>query len=139
MTQEEKFSGFDFSRNPYEAEARRLWGDEAVEKSTRSIRGMSEKDRSELGVQMDGLFAELAALRGEDPAGLEAHRAMKKMFALFNDRFGGVYSPEAFAGLGRMYAEDGRFTRSIDRYGDGLAAWLARAMPAFARGLQAKL
>src|SRR5699024_6331089 len=32
MSNKEKFAGFDFSHNPYEQEARKRWGDEAVNK-----------------------------------------------------------------------------------------------------------
>lgn len=52
MTQKEKFSGFDMSHNPYETEARRLWGNEAVDQSSAHISAMSadEKDAVSKGM-----------------------------------------------------------------------------------------
>lgn len=35
MTNEEKFKGFDFSKNPYEQEARERWGDKSVNESNK--------------------------------------------------------------------------------------------------------
>lgn len=37
MSNKEKFAGFDFSKNDYEEEARRRWGDEAVDRSNETI------------------------------------------------------------------------------------------------------
>ncbi len=37
MSNKEKFEGFDFSRNPYEKEARERWGNEAVDKSSAKL------------------------------------------------------------------------------------------------------
>lgn len=133
MTTEEKFNGFDFSKNPYEKEARRLWGDEAVEKSSARIQALPEAGKKAVAEQMDNLFRELAALRGKDPAGEAAQQAMEKMFRYFNDNFGNIYTPQAFGGLGSLYVTDARFTKNIDRYGEGLAAFLSKAMPIYAK------
>lgn len=37
MSNKEKFAGFDFSKNDYEEEVRRRWGDEAVDRSNETI------------------------------------------------------------------------------------------------------
>lgn len=43
------------------------------------------------------------------------------------------YSLEVFAGLGEMYVQDERFTKSIDKYGEGLAQFMSEAMKVFAK------
>src|SRR5690625_27880 len=49
MSEQERFSGFDFKNNPYEQEARERWGDQAVEESKDKINKMrSEEHTSEL-------------------------------------------------------------------------------------------
>lgn len=132
MTPEEKFVGFDFKENPYEEEARRRWGDEAVDKSNAHIGSKSQKEQKELGESFNELFRELASIRNEPPASEIAQKAMDKMFRYFNNSFGVTYSLEAFAGIGRMYVEDTRFTTNIDKFGEGLSEFLAEAMTIYA-------
>jgi hypothetical protein len=55
------------------------------------------------------------------------------MFRFFNENFGNIYMPEMFAGLGQMYVNDPRFTKNIDRYGDGLSQFLEGAMSVYAK------
>jgi len=44
----------------------------------------------------------------------------------------GNYSLEAFKGLEQMYVNDERFTKSIDGFGEGLAAFMRDAMTVYA-------
>lgn len=132
MTQKEKFGGFDMTHNPYEEEARRLWGDEAVDQSNARIRSMSADEQNAIAKGMDELFRELAQVRTESPDSEAAQKAMDKMYYYLNKNFGFQYSLEAFAGLGQMYVDDDRFTRNIDKFGEGLSAFLARSMAVYA-------
>lgn len=132
MSMKEKFGGFDMTNNPYEEEARRLWGNEAVDKSNAYISSLSEKERVSVAQGMDNLFSELAAIRNENPASDIAQKAMEKMYSYFNKNFGYQYTPEAFAGVGQMYITDARFTKNIDKYGAGLSNFLAEAMRIYA-------
>lgn len=133
MTPEEKFTGFDLTDNPYEEEARRLWGDQAVDTSNAKLAALAPEGRGAAAKEMHSLFTRLAALRGEAPESEAAQSAVDDMFHYFNQTFGNLYTPEAFAGLGQMYVADERFTQNIDRYGEGLSAFLARAMGEYAR------
>lgn len=135
MTNREKFGGFDFSRNPYQEEARRLWGDEAVDKSSAHLASLSAAGQQALSADMDALFRGLAGLRAEDPRSAAAQDAVAKFHRFLNEKTGHHYTPAAFAGLGQLYVDDERFTENIDRYGAGLAAFLAEAMAAYAQGL----
>lgn len=128
MTQKEKFGGFDMTHNPYEEEARRLWGDEAVDASHARIGSLSSDEQKEIADGLEGLFQELALIRYESPDSHVAQNAMEKMYHYFNKNFGYEYSLEAFAGLGKLYVEDQRFTKNIDKYGEGLSAFLYEAM-----------
>ena len=67
MSQREKFKGFDFSYNPYEEEARQLWGDETVEKSNDFIASKSDRESNDMEKTLDELFRGLAEIRDEDP------------------------------------------------------------------------
>lgn len=132
MNQTEKFAGFDFTNNPYEAEARRIWGDDVIDKSIAHIGAMSEGEAGGVGAGMDALFRELAQFKDQDPSGPEVQQAMSRMYHFFNANFGYHYTPEAFAGLGQLYVEDQRFTKNIDWYGEGLSAFLSKAMKVYA-------
>jgi len=126
MTNEEKFKGFDFSSNPYEQEARERWGDEAVDKANKNVAQFGEKEQQE----MNRIYSNLAALRGTDPASIEAQEAIGDWYTFLNKI--GDYSLEAFAGLGEMYVADERFTKNIDQFGEGLAAFMRDAMKVYA-------
>ena len=133
MSQKEKFEGFDMSHNPYEEEARKLWGDAVVDKSNAHISALSKEKQDEISNGMDTLFTELAAIRHEKPDSPIVQAAMEKMFAYFNQNFGYTYTPEAFAGLGQMYVNDNRFTEYIDNYGEGLSKFLSEAMSIYTK------
>ncbi|MGG4035269.1 MerR family transcriptional regulator [Paenibacillus cisolokensis] len=130
MTNAEKFEGFDFSRNPYEQEARERWGDEAVDRSKAKLGSMSKAEQEALGEEMNAIYRKLASLRHESPASEAAQDAIREWFELLNRM--GHYSLDAFKGLGQMYVDDVRFTKNIDQFGEGLAVFMRDAMAVFA-------
>lgn len=132
MSLKEKFGGFDMTHNPYEEEARQLWGDEAVDQTNAHISSLSADEKGSITKGMNALFTELATIQSEDPASDIVQKTMEKMYQYFNGNFGYTYSPEAFAGVGQMYVTDIRFTKNIDQYGKGLSKFLAEAMKIYA-------
>lgn len=132
MSIKDKFHGFDFTNNPYEDEARRLWGDKAVDQSNAHIKSLSQNEQETIAKGMDALFTDLAKIRKEAPDSATAQAAMAKMYSHFNANFGFRYSLEAFAGVGQMYVTDERFTENVDKYGDGLAKFLSETMKIYA-------
>lgn len=127
MTTEEKFEGFDFSHNPYEQEARKLWGDKAVDESNAKVKGMSQEAQE----VVSEIYTKLASIRHTSPESIEAQEAIKEWFDCLNNHFGN-YSLDAFKGLGQLYIEDERFTKNIDQYGESLAKFMCEAMGHFA-------
>lgn len=126
MTNEEKFSGFDFGDNPYEQEARDRWGNEAVDKANKNV----ESFRKEAKEDMNRIYFKLAELRYTDPASAKAQETIGEWFTYLNKI--GNYSLEAFAGLGEMYVADERFMKNIDKFGEGLAEFMRDAMKVYA-------
>lgn len=131
MTNEEKFEGFDFSSNPYEEEAREKWGDEAIDKSNNYLAALNKDKLKELNAGMENILKDLAKLKKEKPDSEEVQAEMKRFFEFLNS-LGYKYSYEAFAGLGELYTLDERFTKSIDKFGEGLADFLSKSMSFFA-------
>lgn len=125
MTNEEKFKGFDFGKNPYEQEARDRWGDKAVDESNKK----SAQFGPELGEEMNQIYFSLAGIRHMDPSSDEAQAGIGEWFTFLNKM--GSYSLEAFKGLGEMYVEDERFRKNIDKFGDGLAVFMRDAMAGY--------
>ncbi|MBC1442927.1 MerR family transcriptional regulator [Listeria seeligeri] len=132
MTNEEKFTGFDFSTNPYEEEAKKLWGYETVEQANANISKMTNTEKLTIKESFDAEFRSLAAIRTLHPASDEVQLRMDHFFHYLNDNHGNIYSLEAFRGLGEMYVADERFTKNIDQFGDGLALFLKEAMKVYA-------
>lgn len=126
MTNKEKFKGFDFSKNPYEKEARERWGDKAVDESNQK----AVQFGPELGNEMNRIYFKLAELRHLSPECDEAQAAIGEWFDFLNEM--GNYSLEMFEGLGQMYVADERFTKNIDQFGEGLAVFMRDAMAAYA-------
>ncbi|CAH1197583.1 HTH-type transcriptional activator mta [Paenibacillus plantiphilus] len=130
MTNKEKFEGFDFSRNPYEQEARERWGDRAVDESNARLAGMSKGQQQAMSDEMTALYTKLASLRHHAPASSEAQAGIKEWYDMLNRM--GCYSLDAFKGLGQMYVDDERFTKNIDKFGEGLALFMRDAMAVYA-------
>lgn len=127
MSNQEKFSGFDFSGwNKHEQEARDRWGDEVVDKAAANVAG----NEKEMGEEMNQIYRQLASIRHLDPSSKEAQEAIGTWFTFLNKI--GTYSLDAFAGVGEMYVADDRFTENIDQFGEGLSAFMCDAMKEYA-------
>lgn len=127
MTNEEKFEGFDFSHNPYEQEARKRWGNKAVDESNAKVEGMSKEAQA----TVTKIYTKLSELRHTSPKSEKAQELIKEWFDCLNTNFGN-YSLIAFKGLGQMYINDERFTKNIDQYGEGLAQFMCDGMSYYA-------
>ena len=125
MSNQEKFEGFDFSRNPYEQEARERWGDQAVDEANEKAKNMSDFEE-----KFNEIYRHLATLRHLSPDSEEAQEGIDEWYQFLNKM--GNYSLEAFKGLGQMYVDDERFTKNIDKFGEGLAAFMRDAMAVYA-------
>ncbi|WP_232225564.1 MerR family transcriptional regulator [Oceanobacillus manasiensis] len=130
MSAEEKFEGFDFSKNPYEEKARKRWGDEAVDQSNAKLNNMSKGEKKKFEEKFNAIYAGLAEVRHLDPGSETAQEKIEEWFYFLNDM--GSYSLDAFKGLGQMYVDDQRFTKNIDQFGEGLALFMRDAMGIYA-------
>lgn len=129
MNEKEKFTGFNFKSNPYQQEARKLWGD----KSINYLNALGSDQLDALSSHMDALFKQLSKVSNLQPNNPIVQDEIGKMYNFFNTKFGYHYTPEAFAGVGQMYISDERFKKNIDAYGEGLSEFLAQAMDIFAK------
>lgn len=126
MSNQEKFEGFDFSHNPYEQEARKKWGDKVVDQANKKVKNMTTFEQE----RFNEIYRNLATLRHLSPDSKEVQEGIDEWYQFLN-KMGG-YSLETFKGLGQMYVDDERFTKNIDRFGEGLAAFMRDAMAVYA-------
>ncbi len=126
MTHKEKFQGFHFDENPYEQEAREKWGDRAVDEANERAKNLSSSEKN----KFNKIFQKLADIRHLSPESEEAQEAIHEWYKFINKL--GNYTPEMFKALGQMYVDDERFTKNIDRFGEGLAKFMRDAMAVYA-------
>jgi hypothetical protein len=126
---ENLFEGFDAAQ--YEDEARQRWPEEYAS-SKRFTDTLSPADTERMQKEMTAQMVRMAELRAAGtPVDAEAvqremddlHRSISRMW---------TPNAEAFAGLGRMYVEDPRFTATYDRVSPGLAEYYRDAMAVYA-------
>ncbi|KAA0549361.1 MerR family transcriptional regulator [Bacillus sp. BGMRC 2118] len=130
MSNQEKFEGFNFQSNPYEEEARKRYGNKAVDESNKKIESLSSDEQRELGDAINETYRKLAALRNDSPESKQSQAAIEEWYHQLNKM--GNYSFEAFKGLGQLYVQDERFTKNIDQFGEGLAMFMCKAMEFYA-------
>ncbi len=124
---EEKFKGLNFDNNPYEAEARQKWGDK-VDRSKELIHSKSDMEKTAMSDEMTAIFTGFAKLAGNDPQSAEVQALTKRFHEFLNSNIGSFYNKDVFKGLGLMYLEDGRFTETLDKFGEGTAKLMSEAM-----------
>lgn len=127
MTNEEKFTGFDFADNRYEEEARKRYGNQTIDETKVKVDAAFTEE-------MNAIFRKLARLRSYDVEGDLVQKEIGKWYNHLNTIH--RYSYDAFAVLAHLYTADERLTENIDQFGDGLASWIAEAMLVYVRNKQ---
>lgn len=133
MSDKEKFAGFkqklvEENEKKYGKEIREKYGDEAVDRSNKILKGMTQEQYEEVTkLEKEIIETLLKAFKTEDPAGELAQKAadLHRQWLSF---FWGQYTKEAHAGVAQMYVDDERFTAYYDKHQPGLAAFLRDAV-----------
>ncbi|WP_455136528.1 MerR family transcriptional regulator [Thermophilibacter sp.] len=138
MTDREKFEGLkrklvEENEENYGNEARRLYGDGAIDEGARRVLAMGEKEFDEWQALGTRIRAELekAVKTGADPEGTEGERVCN-LHRRWLTHTWPTYSAEAHRALEETYVTDERFTGYYDRAVPGCAAWLRDAVAAHA-------
>ncbi|GAA1514291.1 TipAS antibiotic-recognition domain-containing protein [Kribbella lupini] len=130
MAPDKVFEGFE--HNPYEAEARERWGDEAVDASYRKMRSWSPADAEKAKTGYVRVHEQLAVLKA-DGADVSEQR-VQDVVQLHYEVTSLFWTPtaEAYRGLGQMYVDDERFRQTIGNGDDSLVEYLRDAMEVYA-------
>ena len=116
--------------NPYAKEVRERWGDTAAYKeSEQRTANDTADDWRELRAGMDAIMAGFAALKAEgiSPDAEPARLQVEKLKQFITDRMY-TCTDEILSGLGQMYVADERFTKNIDKHGEGTAAYVSECI-----------
>jgi DNA-binding transcriptional MerR regulator len=130
MSPEKVFEGFE--HNPYEAEARERWGDEAVDASYERMRGWTEADAEKARTGYTRVHEGLAALEAEGVDVTEL--SVQELIQLHYEVTCLFWTPtrEAYRNLGQMYVDDERFRQNIGSGDDAVVEYLRDAMTVYA-------
>ena len=126
----EMIRGHEDNKGLFAYEARRRWGDtEAYKESERRTAGYTADDWNDLSAGLDELMEGFARLKknGISPGDEQAISQTDKLRSFITERMY-TCTDEILAGLGEMYVADERFTRNIDRHGEGTAAYIAECI-----------
>ncbi|MQM28041.1 MerR family transcriptional regulator [Glycomyces albidus] len=135
MTPETWFDGLDAAKHAeWEAEARRRWGDAAVDASDAAVRAMSPEERRAIPTKFDELHRRLAEVReaGEPADSAAAQAVVADHYEFIERLWGTTPTAQAYRGLGALYTDDPAFTATYDAVATGLAAYLREGMDAYA-------
>lgn len=130
MAPEKVFEGFE--HNPYEAEAREMYGDAVVDDSWARLRGLSDDDAELARTGYTRVHDQLAPLMAD---GVDvSDRRVQDVVALHHRVTTLFWTPDAaaFRGLGQMYVDDERFHEAAAGGDAALAAYLRDAMSLYA-------
>ena len=136
-----RFEAFDESeiekiRREYADEVKARWGDtDAYRESEEREAKKTKKDRADEMEAMNDIFRRAAALRANAPESPEAQALVKEWQDYISANLY-TCTNDILAGLGQMYTADERFQKNLDRFGEGTAEFLSRAIAAYcAKGI----
>ncbi len=124
------FSAFDARKmNEYAARAKASWGSTPEYKEYEEIAAKrSSKEEQDLSIQLMSIFAEFGKIKDSDPASSQAQALVDKLQGFITEHYYRC-TDEILSCLGKMYAEGGDFTASIDSAGGaGTADFTNRAI-----------
>ena len=132
------FNEFDMSeieehKKKYEKEAQERWGQsEAYAQSHAKTSKYSKEDWKRISERSEGIMQKFAQARNMAADG-ESAFAIVEEWKNFISEFYYDCTNEILAGLGEMYVLDERFTKNLDKYGEGTAKFMSEAIAAYTK------
>ena len=119
--------------NSYEMEARERWGNtEAYREHEQKTKGYTKEKWAEANEGLMAIFAEFAVCKASNvlPGSTEVQALVAKLQNHINDNYY-TCTNDILAGLGKMYVADERFKKNIDKYGEGVAEFVSKAISVY--------
>lgn len=130
MEKKGMFEGFDIEKHNklYEDEVEKKYGEsDAYKESKKKTSKYSKEDWNNIMEEIDELYKSLAELKNRDVSDERVQELVHSWRMLITKNFYNC-SIEIFSGLADMYIYDERFTKNIDKYGEGFTNFLSEAM-----------
>ena len=121
--------------NNYENEARERWGNtDAYHEHEQKTKNYTKEKWTEANDGLMAIFAEFAACK-ESGVNADSNEAQALVAKLQAHIIANYYTctDEILAGLGKMYVDDERFKKNIDKYGEGTAEFVAVSIAKYSR------
>ncbi len=128
------FEAFDSKAiDQYKQEVKERWGETlAYRESEKKAAGYQQADWEEIQTEADEIFAAFAGIRTQAPDGTEA-QALVRRWQEHVTRRHYPCTKEILQGLGQMYTADPRFAQNLDRFGEGTAAFIGKAIECYCK------
>lgn len=141
LTPEELYEGLPKEAlTRWRKEAAKAYGQEAVERSEQALRNMSKADFQSLKNEQQEIMSALLKLVNEAPAAEAVQALIGRHYQNIRCFWGTSGSPEPqaeqYAGLGRLYLDDERFTSVNGQPQPALAKLMSAAIAHFAQQLK---
>ncbi len=116
--------------NDYKTEVCERWGNTyAYREHELKTKNYANEKWAEAKDGLMAIFAEIAALKenGASADSAEAQALVAKLQTHITENYY-TCNDEILAGLGKMYVDDERFKKNIDKYGDGTAEFMSEGI-----------
>ena len=129
MTIEEKFNGFKKEDlNKYEDQAIEKYGKETIEESKKRQSGKEDI----VAEKFNSVFRSMAEYK-QDGLNIEEKEVQSKVEDLYNymNEYAFDCSIEVFSYIGKGYSQNPEFKNNIDKFGEGVAEYISKAIEIF--------
>ena len=129
MSIEEKFNGFKKEDlNKYEDQAIEKYGKETIEESKKRQSGKEDI----VAEKFNSVFRSMAEYK-QDGLNIEEKEVQSKVEDLYNymNKYAFDCSIEVFSYIGKGYSQNPEFKNNIDKFGEGIAEYISKAIEIF--------
>lgn len=124
-----------FNKNEYIDEVKEKWGNtEAYKEEVLKTKDYSKEKFDNLEIEMNNIFAEFASCMndGNDVNEEVVQSLVKKLQNHITENYYNCTN-DILAGLGQMYVMDERFKNNIDKYAEGTAVFVSKAIALYCK------
>lgn len=126
------FNTFDMSeiekyKNEYREEVEKKYGEKEVQESIQKTDRYTKDDWKRITEKGNEIFQAIVQLMDRDPSDSSVQQLVHEYRNYITENFY-TCTLEIFKGLGLMYIDDERFTKNLDKQGEGFAAYLSKAI-----------
>lgn len=124
-----------FNKNEYIEEVKEKWGNtEAYKEEVLKTKDYSKEKFDNLEIEMNNIFAEFASCMndGNDVNEEVVQSLVKKLQNHITENYYNCTN-DIFAGLGQMYVMEERFKNNIDKYAEGTAEFVSKAIALYCK------